>query len=211
MATVSTETIYFNGAQYRLVYNVDAKGIFYLNIPVEMSERLVIERKQTADTLEKLKQIWKRLFKEYEAASTVTRKIIVYRMEVNAEIHNGVDDFLIKKDDISFAGGLALSFEAGVFNLHTTTTGNKVSESHEHVRSNIPSSASLTHLEYWEWKNGKYGYMDWTEEREKFFIDLIHAFENLILKLDGFLNTSAQEKLLKIIDQRLKLLPEGDK
>lgn len=214
MPVFTTETVYFDGEQIKLQYKVDARGVFSLKLPASLVEKLGCEPEITNKQLEPLKYEWVRLYKEYQAASTTTKKVIAWKLELNAEIYQESNPHqpVLKVGDISVAEGLAFSLVAGVFAHNITITGSKKNETFQWVSSDIPSSIEIRRFESWDIEKGLVGIMDWTLEREQFFVALTIQLENLILRLHKFLGSDKKSisKLTKLIDAQLNLLTAGD-
>jgi hypothetical protein len=210
MPVVTTETIYFDGESYKLVYNVTSKGEFYLNIPPTMAHTLGINRKITADNIAALRREWKQLHGQYLEASTTTTKVIAYKLEINATIYTGEDksEAVINRNNMHFSDGIAVALGVGVFSKETTTTGAKTNDNYTHLHSSIPESAQMNRLEYWDIQNKEIGFLEWTQEREDFFAKLVFAMENIVIKLNDFLNPEDTQKLDNLIKMNAGLLTE---
>lgn len=206
MATFKTETIRLNGKKWKKVIKIFKDGRFEISLPEEFRTVLGIE-KISAETLDKVEKKFKDIRKEYEAAVTVSSKVILYEIEYTAYIFGtpamakvfraeephdwdsmgrDSDVALIHQSDLHFANGTALSICCDVFEeFRTERPDGSILYRYEPVESSLPagitSQASHLHRNYRETREENL--LEWTPEREKFFADLGHALDGLIMKL----------------------------
>lgn len=140
------------------------------------------------------------LQKQYRDAFTNEEKIIVLDIRMNINTHIG--DTFIRKSDISFANGVALSISTGVF----------IKRSMPKYTSYYPVNSKINPLYYVNRMSS--GAIDalvqipWTQEAEDYIVLLIENFENLVYNANSLL--SNKENLLKLISGSTQLFLPGD-
>lgn len=190
MAIISTETIRFEGNDYKKQIRCSSEGHFSIKLPPTVVKRLKIEE-VAGDTLEEVSNAWKKITKEYKEAQTEDRKIIAYEIEIN--------------EGISFAHGMSLSVWASVFIEEKTNVPGKLPV---YKYRDVDFEEMLPdELQY----SGSFGVrdieekhiIDWTPERHEFFIAFHKAMSDLIKKVQTLNN---KKKLLELADSGTKLL-----
>lgn len=206
MATIKKETIGFNGVAIIREVKCDRKGIFSINLPKDLWEKLGINSHIQAKDLDTVLREWDSLVKQFDEAMTSRRKVIVYKLEVTARVYREERPHqpILDKDEINFTHGLAMDFAAGVFEEEHVKLKGRENKIYHRTDTSIPyGSGRLNHVEY----HGRdYQIIDWSPEREEFFANVIGSFETLILRLHEFLGDEKPEKLLKLIDSGVPLL-----
>lgn len=185
MAKVSTTKVYFDGAEFKRTVSVDAKGVFSINLPQPVVDRLVLaESVVRGRTLADAENAEQKLLAEYKAAQTSTRKCIVYRVELN--FTPDPEEHWQKREDISFAPGIAVAVWAGVYTeTMTLRAGKPPVYRYEHEKSSLPREVEQHKFDtrVGEGREREKRQMDWTPERERFFCRVGELLHGLALKL----------------------------
>ena len=133
-----------------------------------------------------------KICKEFTESETRTRKVIVYKADINARIFEGEGDarrFVFEKSDIHFCDcdcALGIGYEV----LEESTITDKIT--YRNLRGDCSDLKSG-----WE-------VIDWTEEREAFFKKTVGALEKLIVAVDDYFK--CKETLVKNIEQKNPLM-----
>jgi hypothetical protein len=193
MAVVETWKMNWQGRNFQRTTRVNKDGLFRIKLPPGVSDKLGCDVEVVAKTKDEVEKLWRKRLKEFEAASTETRKVILYDVGLNAFIMRG-DRCALRADDISFAEGLVVAVWADVFEEHRVTSGDIVKYNYERVKSTLPSSIRSGGRR----KTPAVGrtepaeqLMVWTEEREAFFCRVAEVMETIALRLHEMTNEGA--------------------
>lgn len=205
MAVIKSERVPFDGAMYELKINCDAKGVFYINLPPKLSESLGVPARLTASTLIEIQNKWNDLVGQFNGKKTSNRKVIIYKMEIEADFEIGDEHIQIR--DWVEERGESLKLQVAVYNEEKIELDRRVVRNYHYMPSSIPTGVRLEN-ERWLGRNDDVMVIDWTPEREKFFADLVLAFERVLYGLSKVMGD--KKKLVKFIDSGQKLLLGGE-
>lgn len=219
MAKIKTFEVRFDGRTIKLPLNCSSKGVFSIKLPEKMTDVLgIADVVESMVSIEDVENKFHELNSQFKAACTMERKVIVYRLELDAEIQTGKpgDEPLVFGDGTgvwSSQSGIRLNFAVGVF-METRTVSDRVKNDHtiySRVEHSIPSSVQLrlegTRLPSYE---NRARVIEWSPQAESFFIDFAHRFEDMVMRLNEFLGNDSSELLMEFIagqEANLPLLP----
>ncbi len=185
MPTVKTETIRFEGTQFRRVYSVDSVGTFKGTLPPQVHEVLGYGS-VTANSLADCERNWAAAIKKYIEAQTTVVKVIIYDIEVTAYIwHDEEDRCVMNKTDLAFCDGTGIMVRAGVYTeQQIASKDGSMRYVYKLQKSSVPCGLVRANHET-IYSDGKplTGRMDWTPGREAFFSKVGHALEQVALVL----------------------------
>lgn len=207
MPVVNREDAWFGGVMYKRVIKVNSSGMFSCEIPGKAANELGISSTLSAKTRTELIDQFTKLNAKHKQLNTTTRKVIAYQFNAVATIVDSKERIIFAADDMSFAKGQALGLAVGVFDELTT----KSVDGDSNVRM-IRITSSIPEEFYPEDQSLRSGaedmsVMEWTAEKEKFFLTVCNALHDLILKLnnlthdpqrlEGFIRSGAWAKMLE--------------
>ena len=160
------------------------------------------------DTLKEVNKAYEEASAIYLDASVKEEKVIVISFQGECRIEeNGKIVFECDKG-YSSSEGIEFELQCEVFIKRTWTCPDcDTVEKYIETDHSIPESAG-----YRSWTPGVGGTgnieVPWSEEREKFFAELVIVIQNIIRKLSEF--TADAKSVLKFADRGLKLLPSKE-
>ncbi len=212
MAVIKTAATYFGGKQYQMRATVRADGTFRIGLPAFARDALGKDCVES-DTLDKVIRAFNVERQTYAEMLQSERRVIRYVFQIQERSQRYGGD---ERDDISFGVGKAV--QLGVANLyetaHADVEGKILRRSYEYQ----PRDGVDDPMESQPYPGGfNYGQFDsmeslrddechtieWTQEREDWFVVLCRAIESLIDKLKTLDEDEA--KLLKAVNDRLLL------
>jgi len=202
MATVKSEKTYFGGKAFTMRVNVASDGIFRIKLPVHAIEALSVDVIEKATLTEAVKE-FERLSRNYANMLTVDRKVIRYCFRLQDKTHRHVPKEG-ERDDIGFGIGKGLQF--GVVNM--IETAHKDSDGDVKRRSYKPATDDPYPAGYGYGQFDSIGSceahtVDWTIEREAWFLGFCDALDTLIAKTKEL--DEDKSKLLEAVDNQLLL------
>lgn len=222
MSTVKSEKIRFEGKEFvKRVRFSSRSGLFSITLPRQIQERMNVGE-VSSDTMKGVQAEFKKTVDMYKAAQTTERKVIVYKVEVNAWVWRlpdgapaGSDDddasVVFQANDISFADGCGLTIFAEVMVERTLRTADgEESLSYEEVDEHtLPKSLGLGNNRIAD----RFGttedvrVIDWTPEREAWFRDVGLRLEDMVVNVCRTLGDT--ERALQLMDSgRMLMAPE---
>jgi len=180
---------------YREIFYTSKRNKFYALLP-DLVAKFLDKKEVQGNTLEEAKNTWNAALQEYIDRNTKKKKVIAYKIEVNAVIYTYKDGeikkCLFKRKDIEEWGegdltGLTLSYKVCYETIYNKGK-EYVDDEGENVR---------VHKEHI--------IIDWTEVREEFFKEMKLRLALMAKKMVEFLE---QKELSKIIDTGMKMIPE---
>jgi len=200
MPVVKTETIHIDGKEFKLQVRVNADGKFRIKVPGMFQEKIGCSKEVVEPTMDKAWKAFNKLWKQYRAAQTTTRKVILYQCGMQARIIGADGECKLDVDDSDchFTPGIVLAVAAVVAEESTTYRGEgqRSYKNYKGLDSSIPESLSRK-LRRVGCKDDS-EVLEWTPEREEFFRQIGLAMEDLILRLNSVFGDT--KKLLKFID-----------
>jgi len=197
MPVVKTETILIDGQEFKLQVRVNADGKFRIKVPGMFREKIGCSKEVVESTMDKAMKAFEKLGKQYRAAQTTTRKVILYKCGMQARIIGADGECKLDVDDSGchFTPGVVLAVAAVVAEESTTYRGEGLRsyKSYKGLESSIPESLSEKLR-----SDDDPEVLEWTPEREEFFRQIGLAMEDLILRLNSVFGDT--KKLLKFID-----------
>lgn len=213
MAVVSTDIRGFNGRRVKKVVRVNKDGLFRIAYPEEVVELLGEPKEAVAKTKDEAEKVWEARLKEFTRAMTSTTKVIVYRIQLLADIQEKGRE--LHRDDVAFGHGLGVLVWADVFEeTHVRNTDGEGRYNYKHVRdTTLPWSirdGGKFPVNVGEMGKRESRRMEWTPEREAFFCHVAELLESLALKLAAI---SEDKKAFAALAQSAlgPLLTEGTK
>jgi len=201
MAVVSkTEDVFGKLRIMKVVKFSGRNKQFEIDLPE--AAHLVCGEKVVDNTLDGVNKKFKDASEIFISSTEKKVKVVVLEFLADAIIERG-GKTIFKNTEWGNYDGVSLKLRCEVYNKHTWTLhdGDKVSKYLE-TPHNISESASFDYTP-------SVGYKDtveipWSKERERFFIQLVESFEELILKLNDF--TKNVKSVIRLVDGGLKLL-----
>ena len=184
MPVINTQKLHFERDEFIRKISVDKNGNFSCNLPPAVTA-LIGTEKCYGKTKNELEAAYERTIKEYESAQTVKRKVILFSIQLGGTICRG-DACVFKRDDVSFADGLAIDIAAEVFEeCCVRATEGAPRYNYTRLESSIPESLRGRRYDTWSTCGRQLSnQLEWTQERENFFAKLGLAMESIILELD---------------------------
>lgn len=151
-----------------------------------------------ADTLESVEYAFSRAGSEFIDLSTNRRKVILYQFEANAQIWDEVRDRMgFRENEMAFTKGTSLDFWwciayecTSQFNKHKKyVTDDKHFKGY--LEPHVWSSANYYIGEDSDYH--KYNVIEFTEERQQFFLHLQKSLDDIILKAWTFFHLDTDE------------------
>ena len=201
MPVVSRVTNYPFGEKFTEEIRVDAKGTFSIKLPSQAVSVLGYDEIK-APTLNQLKWDYRDTIDKVKAAATSKRKVILYSVRLHMSVvRDGKCVFAEKQ--ISFAEGVAVQFQVGVYDEYTQVIDGKTKYRYENLKVDFPAGAAhgAFELGYRGCPRDKRpeSILEWTQEREDFFRRCAASMEAVGLTL-------AQ---LYDIDRTVKIIESG--
>jgi hypothetical protein len=197
MAVMRRERIFIAKELFVLVVKYSAKNQkFTIEFPAAVAEAMHVTVARGSSEKE-ARDYFNKICKEYETEKTKHRKVIAYKIDINAHICEDEGDeyrVIFDRKDIHFSdcdSALGMGYEV----LQESTIKDNVS-----YRRLSGSRFDL---------KSDWTVIDWTEERELFFKKTIGSLENLIMMIDDYFKN--KEKLIEKIDQKSPLIQIGYK
>ena len=227
MPSISKEKVWINGVEW-IKHITYSNSKFRLKLPDEISDDLGFEgqdRELKADSEFLINQLWNQTEKQWKESIKKNEKVIFFESKftgalaveggesdkhnkgiynpdwIRSNIHPGyyqsLDNYVFAKNEISFAGSsLGMLIKWGVY--EKTQIGKSTSYKILKGRDmEIFSPLSI--------KNS-YTQINWTQEREDFFLELDKSFAKMIAKVFGALGNLTPEKMELLADSGTKLL-----
>lgn len=223
MATISSEKIYLKGVgewQKKITYS---KGLFRVKIPDIICADMNLQGldcELNGNSEEQVNISLKQKIKEWEEVIKITTKVIIFKAEFQGALaketflhkwengytpsywQHGISDdeklWHFNKKDISFNNNsLGLTIQWAIY---------------EKIEVKSKSNYKCLSGRYFDNhylinnRNEKMVEIDWTAEREKFFLELDESFARMISKVYDFLGNLTTEKLQLLTDSGFKLL-----
>lgn len=184
MPVVKTESTYFGGKPFRMRVNIAADGKFKIRLP-DYSHEALGETHVESKTMHKAIEEFERLGKVYAKMLQQERKVIRYVFRIQEQERKyGERDHI--RSDISFGVGKGVQF--GVANLIETThcdaDGEVQRHSYEYPNDDQPYPLGYNFGDFDSMRTFKESHtVEWTEERECWFMSLCQALDSLIGKI----------------------------
>jgi len=195
MAVIRREQNYVAGEKFEIVVKYSARDQqFSIAFPAKVAECMHASV-ATGPSEKEARTYFDKICKEYTESETRTRKVIVYKADINARVFEGEGSdrrFVFEKSDIHFCDcdcALGIGYEV----LQESTITDKIT--YRSLRG-----------DYRDLKSG-WEVIDWTEEREAFFKKTVGALEKLIVAVHDYFK--CKETLVKNIDQKNPLMQIG--
>lgn len=214
MPVISRERIPFKAkdgsTEFVRLIEVNSVGTFSIDLPADVTEALD-ESRVVGYSRKQVLDAWNDALGRFHVKKAVTKKIIAYNIALKGDFE-APDGRPVNRSWRSWQNngfhspGAGLCIAAAVFN-ETTVTDHKKNEQcrYEPVPSTIPPSITL-HIESSHQRNGQRWseQMDWTAEREAFFVRVAQGLERLI----GDLCTKFEDskKVTKLADGKVPFL-----
>lgn len=180
-----------------LVVNVSPKGIFSAKLPQRVTEILGYD-KVTSDTNEDVLRKFTEAIEEYKSARTTTRKVIAYDFNCAAKEFTANDGTDHEYHEMGFVEGLGLSVWAVVCEESVRTMGDdKQRYDYEELPSSIPDVLRPQARNVNSHREQAEHIIDWTQDREDFFVRLAGIMQEMIARLKSF---EKPDKLIERID-----------
>lgn len=220
MTRVKSISIYSKALEvspYRTTINLSAKtGRFTAKLPDSVAKALQVTHAES-DTLEGIEKRVRDLMRDFEQAETITRKVIVCKVEATLTVFRpdektGEKSWVFQRSDISFQDGAALAFACGIYNEISTKKGSgsdrlrRYEPAYSFDDDPISSAFRVSHGASSMIDPEECTVMDWTQEREDFFAATCRSFEELTLRLFAFFGDKT--KMIESIDSGMRLLDE---
>ena len=203
MATVKTERCYFGKKEVRKVVRFKARaGKFYISLPPFAVKALDVSEVQ-GDTLAEVEKEFDDLNRRYSNVCHTDSKVILYQFESDARIER--NDVTVFDGEGWHDKGVRLSVACGVYDKHEWAGNAKPVVQYESVESSLPEYVALDTPTQYNVERDAIIELPWTEEREQFFANLIHAIEELVLRLNSM--SASEQTLLGFIASKQLLLP----
>ncbi|MCK4759953.1 MAG: hypothetical protein KAT69_07870 [Candidatus Aminicenantes bacterium] len=211
MAIISKETIYISGEKFIKATKVSSRGKFSIDLPESFIDAFGVKN-VSGDSLSSVNKQFGEFCHKFKDAKKTTKKVIAYQLQAEC------DSLDLNADGISFLDGLGLAVSAVLLTETTTETANGMkSYSYDPITLDIddndfeynyhPLGRSLFDRSIYphrtESKKAE-NIMEWTQEREDFFIDLGKAMKKLIQQCDQIM--SGNDSITKFIASKQKLL-----
>jgi hypothetical protein len=204
MAKVSTFKQWFNDRVIRVDIKCSSEGLFSIELPQELKD-FTGNKEIGNSTLDGIKKDWKELCVRYVKRDESFRKIIIYEFKRNCYIcereapdkvhpEGEIIKCLLREDDLSFSHPDATGFTIEYKVCYERTCQGAI----DYVT--LDKSFLDRKLDSDE------RVMNWTPDREKFFIMLKQAVEQLILKANKFFEQKGDE-IERFIDSKTNALP----
>lgn len=210
MAVISKTEMVIGTERFIRVLKCDAKGNFSLNLSPAMAEVLGYGEVE-GKTKEAVEQAFGEAKHKYLNAGTSHRRVIIYKVSINASIWTGHQGDLgnLERKDHTWEPGTILGLVVGVYDEEKITTAGQDRYKWRFESSSIPRGFNPGQQQDWQHfgtpnKSGPWGIVEWTQEAEDFFCSMALAMESMILKLNDIF--SDQEKVKQIIASGQKLL-----
>jgi hypothetical protein len=210
MPKVKQESINFEGTTFVSVYSVDGRGLFTVQLP-ESVRQILNYSCITAATLEACQQEFKNTLQKYYEAQTTTKRVILYEILATAYVWDDQKErCLYNEKDISFCEGCAVSVAAQVFDERAIQSSKgSIHYRYDKVEDCKLNKRAVTYAARFDtWPRTRpEKRLDYTPEREEFFIKISRGLEAVILQLDQLNNT---ETALQCIDSGILSLTAGN-
>jgi len=192
MAVIRREKGYVAGEKFEIVVKYSARDQqFSIAFPAKIAECMHASV-ATGSSEKEARTCFDKICKEFTESETRTRKVIVYRTDINIRVFEGEGSdrrFVFEKSDIHFCDcdcALGIGYEV----LQESTITDKIT--YRNMQGGYRALKSG-----WE-------VIDWTEERETFFKKTVGALEKLIVAVHSYFQSS--ETLVKNIEQKNPLM-----
>jgi len=202
---VKTETVYFHrdtgNSQFVKIIYVDNQGVFYAKLPPEVASGLGCAVEVSADKLDVLDRLYQAKLDAMVETRRKTRKVIVYEFNFEDGYRRAGGA------GMSFVHGLAINVQAAVFNEIETEIPQKKSN-YEYVFQRESKLGRIQGQNPGELIHGhgkQESVLDWTPEREAFFVKMQDALLGLIQNMKATLRSP--ENLILFIEKNIALLP----
>ena len=213
MPCVKTEKGYFGGQEFTMRVNVGKDGMIRIKLPEGAHGALGMEKVEK-DTLHAAIEEFKKQKKKYSGMLTSQKMVIRYTFRLQDKTDRYSCDNT-ERDDISFGIGKGIQF--GIANLYETTHYNSDGEVcrkeydyragddiDEDIEQPYPDGYDYaTHGAMAEARSHECNVVDWTEEREAWFMNLCKLMDGLIGKLKTL--DENQDLLLEAVNSQLLL------
>lgn len=224
MATISTETVFLKGGgewKKKITYS---KGMFRIKLPEVMCQDMNIVGHATelsANSEFEVDSLFKGKMKEWEAAIEIRTKVILFRAKFQGALlkeekwqywsDGKYKPYSATNTNNSKAQGCWYFFEHDIDFNNCPDLGlmlvwgvyEKV-DIKGRVKFNFVSGRDLL---FGSWRSvDDATEIEWTEEREQFFLEIDETFARMIAKVYKALGDLTPEKLLALTDSGLKLL-----
>lgn len=231
MANISKEKIYLKGGQMWYKIITYSKGMFHIKLPDEMCKDLNLiadkDKEISADSEGSVNRMFDIKMKEWQAAIEINTKVIFFKAEFQGALaresfkykwengyqpsskNTGTSDseelwYFNRADIHTFSNSIGLTLEWACYNKkevkgkfsYTFFSGRKIDS------MKLPrSKEDERYKDYIE--------IEWTQERENFFLELDEAFARMIAKVYQGLGNLTSDKLIKLTESKIKLLSNG--
>jgi len=201
MAVVSRTEGVFGRVRIMKIVKFSGRGKrFEIDLP--KMAHIVCGEKVVADTLDEVNKKFKEASEIFISSTERKVKVIVLEFEAEAIIERK-SKVVFKNTSWGSHNGVTLTLRCEVYNKHIWTLHNgDIAAKYIETPHSISESASFEYRPNVE-REG-ITEIPWTKERERFFVQLVETFEQLILKLNDF--TKSTKSVLKVVDRGLKLL-----
>lgn len=214
MGKISDEEVIVAGKRHRRKITFDGRNSkrFECELP-PVIQAVLDQKKVDAATFDDCVKAFEAAIRQAESAGTTTRKVIVYEVLIEASFTQGEKYVKLPRDSKhswrdTGNHGHTLAMAVGVFTETVVKLEDHVRYSYEwedeqpFERSIYPQSVYRSQM-----RERPSGIMDWTQEREEWFVAIVRRFEALLLKLDAAFNDP--QKVIAAIDTNVKLLVSG--
>lgn len=207
MPVISRTTENLNGVPWKKVVKVDSGGTFEINVPEAVTKAFGTTT-VSGSTFEAAQRALNELIERFKAANTRVRRVIIHSVKAKAHIFEPDrsalhgERFVFRTDEISFTDGIALSIEVGVYDETTVEANGHTSISYEYVKSKLPVQVAQRYVV--QHHREPRAVIEWTQEREDFFVRVVRAMEWLVLEMQKLKDP---ESLQLIIERGQFLLP----
>ncbi len=222
MANISTETIRLkSGKDFARVIKY-SKGKFYCALPEELCNDLLYkedkDKKVTGNTEDEVKGLFRDKLLEWQNAQTESIKVIIFESKFQGALarksfahkwrngytpcypQNGISSeselWEFHNDDLHQQSAIGMTIKWAVYTKETFKEKHK----YTFVSGRPFSMYDLSN----NWS--AFVEIDWTEARERFFLELDESFANMINKVYKALGDLTPEKLAFLAESKMKLL-----
>lgn len=214
MPRVSKVKTWFAHEEFERIITVNGEGEFKCVLP-EFAAGVLGYGVVTDSTKEAVERKVKKASDDYLNSKATKRKVIIYSIKRSAHIMTGTkenDDWkcILNLGQVSFTEGIALDFYAGVYEetLFKSARAEKEHFEYELLPSSLPFSIEPCKCGFLVSGYRAPNQVDWTPEREAFFMQLGLGIEKIMLAFNKIEN---QSTLLALADatepQKLLTMP----
>ena len=203
MASVRTETTIF-GDRFVARFNVDKNGVFSVKLP-DWSHAALGKSEIKGKTLSEVEKLFQSERERYAKIRQSTSEVILYKFELQDKTGawNGDKD---ERDDMSFGIGKGIQFAVcnALETQHYGVDGELVRRSYK-TDPDQPYPLGYDYGKFGSLVERNLGFqvMEWTQDREDWFLNLCKAMDGLISKIKTL---DEQQVLLLSAIQDRKLL-----